>query len=100
MLIQLDPGTGAGTAIAPINFLGPVTDIEFRSDGVLFGATGGGFSNVITIDPVSGAETLVGNHASGKLTGLEFVGDTLYGAFTEEEGTGSELVIVDQGTGA
>ncbi len=81
-LIDVDPGTGAGTLIGSLGSLGPVTEIEFRADGVLFGATGGGSANLIVIDPATGGETLVGNHGqSGATNGLEFVGATLYGSF-------------------
>ncbi|MDY7093883.1 MAG: IPTL-CTERM sorting domain-containing protein [Acidobacteriota bacterium] len=104
-LISIDPMTGAGTTRFPLGSIGPVTEIEFRSDGVLFGATGGGSSSIITIDPDTGVETLVGVHAFGAVNGLEFVGNTLYGAFFESGGMGQEgnpnaqLVTVDQATG-
>jgi hypothetical protein len=80
-LIDIDPVNGAGTLRAPLGSLGPVTEIEFRADGVLFGTTGQGTSNVITIDPTTGAETLVGQHDFGATNGLEFVGNTLYGSY-------------------
>lgn len=103
-LIQIDPMTGAGTFRGPLNTFGPVTEIDFRDDGVLFGATGGGTSNLITIDPETGIETLVGMHAFGSLNGLEFVGGTLYGAWFDPGsmegapptgGATTQLVTVD-----
>lgn len=105
-LISIDPDTGAGTTRFPLGSLGPVTEIEFRSDGVLFGSTGGGSSSIITIDPDTGVETLVGVHTFGAVNGLEFVGNTLYGALFAAGGMGQEgspnaqLVTVDQATGA
>lgn len=105
-LIDIDPATGAATLRAPLGEFGPVTEIEFRADGVLFGTTGAGSSNVITIDPATGAETLVGTHAFGATNGLEFVGSTLYGAYfaagppTAEGGPQYQLVVVDQTDGS
>jgi hypothetical protein len=101
-LIDIDPTTGTGTMRASHGAFGPVTELEFRDDGMLFGATGGGSSNIITIDPVTGEETLVGMHTFGAVNGLEFVGAMLYGTFIPSPGGGgpSELVTVDQTTGA
>lgn len=104
-LIDIDPATGAATLRGSLGDFGPVTEIEFRADGVLFAATGGATSNMLTIDPETGDETLVGQHATGSVNGLEFVGDTLYGSFfspTPQDGvaTPTSLVIVDQATGA
>lgn len=107
-LILIDPGTGSGAPVGSLNMFGPVSDIEFRSDGVLFGTTGGGSANLVTIDPATGAETLVGMHdLFGAVNGLEFVGSTLYGSLFappgpkagEGEGDGvadTLLVTVDQ----
>ena len=105
-LITIDPATGAGTLRCALGSLGPVTEIEYRADGVLFGTTGQGFANVIRIEPDGCAETLVGPHDPGAVNGLEFVGTTLYGSFFEMpdnavEGTPTTyLVVVDQTTGA
>jgi hypothetical protein len=109
-LIDVDPATGAGTFRFPLGSLGPVTEIEFRSDGVLFGSTGGGTSNIIAVDPDTGAETLVGQHAFGSVNALEFVDDVLYGAYfappnQEAFGRGfggvpTFLVTVDQTDGS
>lgn len=86
-LIDVDPGTGAGTVIGSLGSFGPVTEIDFRADGVLFGTTGGGSSNLIVIDPATGGETLIGAHdLDGATNGLEFVGGTLYGSFFESGG--------------
>ncbi len=108
-LIDLDPATGAGSFRSGLGAFGPVTEIEYRDDGVLFGSTGQGESSLITIDPETGVETLVGIHDFGSLNGLEFVGDTLYGSFfdaaggddDDDEGSGGVfLVTVDTATAA
>lgn len=96
-LISIDPDTGAGQYRFDLGSLGPVTEIEFRDDGVLFGSTGQGSSNIITIDPDTGVETLVGQHAFGAVNGLEFVGNTLYGAFFDAQmggGVGAALTYL------
>jgi hypothetical protein len=106
-LIDVDPATGAGTFRAGLGAFGPVTEIEFRADGVLFATTGQGTSNLLTVDPDTGVETLVGQHQPGSVNGLEFVGDTLYGGFFApgnpavgpEGATPSFLVTVDQDDG-
>ncbi len=111
-LIDIDTATGAGSFRAPLGDFGPVTEIRFRSDGVLFATTGGGDSSVITIDPNTGTETLIGVHDFGAVNGLEFIGETLYGSFFDAGGEGSDpqgkgggegavyLVIVDQDDGS
>jgi hypothetical protein len=99
---QVDTASGAGTQHCTVGDFGPMTEIEFRDDGVLFGTTGGGSSALVIIDPSSCDETLVGNHPVGSLNGLEFVGGVLYGAFFEPDKQVSpdgvsptSLVIVD-----
>lgn len=103
VLISIDPATGAGTAIAPQGTLGPVTALKARSDGVLFGTTGGGTGNTITINPITGVETLVGTAPGTRgVNGLEFVGSTLYGARWPSSTLGgccSDLVTLDQTNG-
>lgn len=101
-LLTLDPATGDGTFRCPLGSQGPVTEIEFREDGVLFGTTGGGSSNLIRIDPVGCVESYVGTHDYGSVNGLEFVGATLYGTFfnatmveSVEGFSPTSLVIVD-----
>ncbi len=103
VLISIDTATGLGTAIAPQGALGPVTAIKARSDGVLFGTIGGGIGNFITINPITGVETLVGTSAGSRVNGLEFVGSTLYGVRWPSSTFGgccSDLVTVNQTTGA
>jgi hypothetical protein len=99
-LIDIDPTTGAGTFRAELGVFGPVTEVEFRSDGVLFATTGADQSNVITIDPLTGEETLVGQHPTGAINGLEFVGDNLYGSYLPLGPAAYSLVVVDQSDGS
>lgn len=90
-----DPIAGTGDYIAPNGSFGPVTELQFDPTGTfLYGGTGGGFSSLITIDPNTGIETLIGTHTYGALNGLEFVGDVLYGTFFDGSDT-TWLVIVD-----
>jgi hypothetical protein len=103
-LVDIDPATGGATLRFPLGDFGPVTEIEYRTDGTLFGSTGGGTRNILTLDPDTGVETLVGQHAIGSVNGLEFVGDVLYGSYLtptpEEGGEATFLVIVDQTDGS
>lgn len=99
----VDPASGSGVPTCSVGAFGSMTEIEFRADGVLFGTTGGGNASLVTIDPESCAETLVGNHPPGAINGLEFIGDVLYGSFfdvgdlkaTPEGFSATSLVIVD-----
>ncbi len=95
-LIDIDRTTGAGVFRAPHGAFGSVTEIEFRSDRLLVGATGGGASTLIEIDPITGAESFRCTHTFGAIQGLEYVGNTLYGTLVPGGGGGSpsSLVIV------
>lgn len=98
-LIDIEPATAASTVRAGIGSEGPVTEIRFRADGVLFATTGQGTSNLITIDPDTGTETVVGQHDFGAINGLAFIDGTLYGSFFNAggpRGASVELVIIDQ----
>lgn len=99
-LINVHPGFGEASFRAPQGAFGPANEIEFRDDGVLFGTTGGGSSNLVRIDPSTGVETLVGRHTLGAIDGLEFVDGTLYGTYVAGPGLPSDLVIVDTTTAA
>lgn len=99
--IQIDPATGAGTLIGLATGFGSITEIEFRNDGVLFGTTGGGLSNIITIDLFTGAATLAATHAFGAINGLEFdAAGNLLGTHISFPGNPSDLVTVNTATGA
>jgi hypothetical protein len=107
-LYDIDPLTGSRSNFRDIRNHGPVTEIEFRADGVLFGTTGGveGGSEVVTIEfsdcpSEGGCARLIFDHGFGNISGLEFVGDTLYGALRQftEGGPESHLVkvLLDEG---
>ncbi len=96
VLIDINPATGAGTFRGFLGSFGPVTEIEFREDGLLIGSTGGGTGTFVNIDPATGAETLRCIHQVGAINGLEFVGATLFGAHVESPGSPSDLVIVGE----
>jgi hypothetical protein len=94
-LIRINPATGAGTLVGPF---GPgiegMAALAYNSrTGVLYGGGGefsgnGNFTNLFTIDPATGAATLIGpllpDSQAGKmvLTGLTFdSAGTLFGSF-------------------
>jgi hypothetical protein len=100
-LIGIDESTGDGVFRYQLGQYNMVTDIAFREDGTVFGATGNGSANIIAIDPDTGQEVVIGNFGSGIVMGLGFVGGVLYGTFeTLPSAPASDLVIVDQSTGA
>ena len=77
-LITINTTTGVGTSVGPTGLGYSFQDINFRSDGTLFGFAG---SNIFTIDLMTGAATLVGfvGHAQGSGNALAFdPSDTLY----------------------
>jgi hypothetical protein len=80
-LVQINSMTGASSTLCPLGSLGPVTEIVYGADGTLYGTTGQGSSNLITIDPETCTETLVGQHSLGSINGLAFIGPTLYGTY-------------------
>lgn len=106
-LISVDHETGIITDVrGPLGQFGQVGDIDFRDDGVLFGAAVDAIDdrlvgNIITVDPNSGEETWVGTLESGYVTALEFGGNpvTLYGIYQASENAASQLGTIDQGTG-
>lgn len=83
VLVTLDPATAASlSSVATADFLEALA--VRPSDGVLFGGTGDE-GNIFTVDPLTGAETLVGN------TGLNFVGDL---AFSVPEPASLALLVI------
>jgi sugar lactone lactonase YvrE len=97
--ITLNPTTGAGSFVGFSEGFGPIMDMDFRADGTLFGSTGEGFSNLITIDFFTGTPALVNAHEFGVITALEFAPDgTLYGSFSSFFGGATQLVTIDTET--
>jgi hypothetical protein len=74
------------------------TEIEF-GEGTLYSA-GSADSTLYTINPNNGTATGSVSHLSGSFNGLEFVGNTLYGAHVPGPSTASTLGTVNTTTGA
>ena len=98
-LFTINTATNTATLIG--NMAGQLaTEIEYDTvNDLLYGEEINGFPNLHTIDPATAASTGTVTHANGSLTGLEFVGGTLYGTFIAGSGAPSDLVIVDTNTG-
>ncbi|MGD0651052.1 MAG: PEP-CTERM sorting domain-containing protein [Verrucomicrobiia bacterium] len=84
-LYNINPNTGAATAIGAIGFNG-VSAIDFSSSGILYGVgiSPGGVQQLITINPLTGAGTVVGAttlDASSHFQDISFRNsdDALYG---------------------
>ena len=94
----VDLFSGAGSSVASMT-PGLATELEYD---VLFGNLWAeevnGLPDLHLLDPATGATLATVTHPVGGLTGLEFVGQTLYGTFISSS-TASELVIVDTATG-
>jgi len=101
-LLSIDQETETSELRFPLGKFGQVADIEFRDDGVLFGAAVGESGSIITIDLNSGVETLVGTLTSGAVVALEFGGDpvSLYGIYLVSDEQPSQLGIINQENGA
>lgn len=69
-LCSVDKTTGIATKIAVEDSLGDNQALEFDTDGTLFGAR----ANLVRIDPVTGARTIVGATGFTDIRGLAFVG--------------------------
>ena len=77
-----------------------VTEIVYNKlTGTLYADECDGGLQFHTIDPTTGASLGMVTHAYGALTGMEFVGTTLYATFITGPGLPSDLVIVDTSTG-
>jgi hypothetical protein len=87
--------TDLGTA--PVN----LTELEYDPATAAMWATDGGAGNQLRrLNPTSGAQlSAVALNPPGLVTGMEFVGSTLYGAYSTGTGSASVLVTVDTSTG-
>lgn len=102
-LHTIDPATGDPMSIGPIGFA--LTGLAFRpSDGVLFGMTSNNSAanprSLITIDPVTGAGTLIGAHGitgGGTITDIAFRDDDVLYGF---HGSNYKLYTFNLATGA
>jgi len=100
-LLSIDQEAESSEFRFPLGKFGPVVDIEFRDDGVLFGATVGESGSIITIGLNSGQETLVGTLKSGAIIALEFGGDpvSLYGIYLVSDDQPAQLGTINQENG-
>ncbi|MBV6506224.1 MAG: hypothetical protein ILNGONEN_01796 [Syntrophorhabdaceae bacterium] len=104
-LYKLDPTTAAGQFVGAIEGIGSITEIEFRSDGTLFGTTGGRSSKLITINVADGAPEIVAECCGDErctISALEFdAAGRLYGTITyfSFPPKPTELVIIDMESG-
>ncbi len=97
-LLTINPTTGRGTVVGTTKGFGRITDLEFRADGVLFGAADQG--QIVTVDVITGAPTRIGSF-SGLITALEFdAAGRLYGAYSSFSTAISQLVAINTTTGA
>jgi len=104
-LFILDPTSAARQFIGAIKGMGSIAEIEFRSDGTLFGTTSGQSSKLIAINVPDGtpdviAECRVGDGCT--ISALEFdAADRLYGvvSYYPPTFTPAQLVIIDTGSG-
>ena len=99
-LITIDLTTGAGTLIGPTRDveLGPIADLAFGPDGILYGWQEPGTDSIVTIDVATGHTTLVAKSGLGTFgSGLAFGNDgTMYYAGT---GTTDHLSIMNPKSG-
>jgi len=102
-LFAIDATSGAAALIGP---LGPGQDTDLSTEieydlgsSTLYAEETNGGIYLHTVDETTGASLGTVEHIFGSLAGLEFVGDTLYGAFHADPGGASDLVTVDTSTG-
>ena len=96
-LLRIDPDTAAATAIGSVGF--STNGLAVASDGTIYAATTAG--ELITVNPVTGAGTLVGSFGAGLTSSGDLVldsNDVLYAAL--DQGGNDVLARVDRTTGA
>jgi hypothetical protein len=97
-LLTINPATGRGMVVGATTGFGRMTELEFRADGVLFGATDQG--RLVSVDVITGKPSQIGSH-SGFITALEFdATGRLFGAYSSFSGSTSQLVTINTSTGA
>lgn len=95
----VDIATGMGTLIGPMS---PDLATELEYDTLtdqLWADEVDGLPDLHRLDPATGGTISTVTHTPGALTGMEFVGSTLYGTFIGGPGAPSDLVVVDTGSG-
>ena len=98
-LFSIDVTTGAGTFITSAPESTEIEYLGFSGFGTLFAESTDGDQEFFTLDETTGAVINTVLHAGGALTGLEFIGGTLYGAFISSGSGPSTLVTMDTTTG-
>jgi len=87
LLLIIDPSNAAQIDAIPLNPGLGVDGLAVRSDGTIFGSADGfGAEELVTIDPASGAVTIIGLGARG-------IGDIAFAPFTQQ--VGGELLSLD-----
>jgi hypothetical protein len=96
--IRIDRTTGAGTMVAQYGTMNDLRALAF-ADGVLYAIREGTIDDLVTMDPVSGAVTLVGPTGRADVQGLTAdASGQLYGVGVT--GTGGTLLSISRTTGA
>ena len=100
-LITIDLITGSGSLVGAFGIDADDPGLAFADDGRLFlsqeGVGNSTFGNLYTINPATGASTLIGSLGSGAgdITGLAFLNGTLFGL----DDFGDALYSIDTATG-
>jgi hypothetical protein len=97
-LILIDPNTGAGTLIGPLNIDGGssgLSDIAFGADGTLYGY-GNSFAQLYVIDTSTGQATALPGTGAATGGGISFVGGVLYHV---PVGSGQQITTIDTTNG-
>jgi hypothetical protein len=97
VLITINTATGAGTVVGGTGLgTSQVSDISFRSDGVLFAYIEPSYDGIGTVNIATGVVTLVGQSGGSSGSGMGFsANNTLYFANSD-----SRLYTLNQTTGA
>ena len=93
-LVSIDTTTGMGTLIGVEAGFPLATEIEFDvATGTLYSEESNGFLNLHTLDPATGLSLGFVTHGCCALTGMEFVGSTLYVSNTQVGGGASPSTL-------
>jgi uncharacterized protein (TIGR03382 family) len=101
-----DPTTGAAPVVGPLG-VGPIPSLAVDPlTGIMYAGGGGGIPNIYTVNPATGAATLLGDTGLGiaAVEGLDFnAAGTLYASVNIAGGAGTgadHLAIINKTTGA
>lgn len=101
LFYEIDPADGS--QISVIGTTGAYNGMEFVG-GVLYATmitSGGGPSDLVTVDTATGDATVIGSTGFGPITGLAYdtANDTMYGSLGGGNADSGSLVTIDLGTG-